>query len=50
MLPNFLNSLIVQGKLELDLFKTDGIWNGVTYKEDIQEVREAFTNSLKKKN
>jgi hypothetical protein len=50
MLPNFLNSLIGQGKLELELFKTNGIWNGVTYKEDIQEVRQAFTNSLKKEN
>lgn len=44
MLPNFLNLLIGQGKLELELFKTTGIWNGVTYKEDIQYVREAFTN------
>ena len=50
MLPNFLNSLIGQEKLELELFKTDGIWNGVTYKEDIIEVRETFTNMLKKKN
>ena len=44
MLPNFLNLLIGQGKLELELFKTTGLWNGVTYKEDIQSVREAFTN------
>lgn len=44
MLPNFLNLLIGQGKLELELFKTTGLWNGVTYKEDIQSVKEAFTN------
>jgi hypothetical protein len=50
MLPNFLNSLICQGNLELELFKTDGIWNGVTYKDDIIEVRETFTNTLKKRN
>lgn len=44
MLPNFLNLLIGQDKLELELVKTSGIWNGVTYKEDIQTVRELFTN------
>jgi len=45
MLPNFLNSLIRQGKLELELFKTSGIWNGVTYKDDVSDLREAFTQN-----
>lgn len=45
MLPNFLNLLIRQGKIELELFKTDGIWNGVTYVDDVKAMREKYTNN-----
>ena len=39
LLPNFLNSLIKQRKMEMKLLKSPGKWNGVTYKEDVQLVK-----------
>jgi choline kinase len=42
LLPNFLNSLMKQDILSMELFKTSGQWNGVTYKDDVQSVRESF--------
>lgn len=44
LLPNFLNSLITEKKMEMKLLKSPGKWNGVTYKEDIQTVRKMLTN------
>jgi len=44
LLPNFLNSLITEKKMEMKLLKSPGKWNGVTYKEDIQTVRNLLTN------
>jgi choline kinase len=47
LLPNFLNSLMKQDILSMELFKTSGQWNGVTYKDDVQSVREAFLSPRK---
>jgi choline kinase len=47
LLPNFLNSLMKQNILSMELFKTSGQWNGVTYKDDVQSVREAFLSPRK---
>ena len=44
LLPNFLNLLITEKKMEMNLLKSPGKWNGVTYKEDIQTVRKMLTN------
>jgi choline kinase len=47
LLPNFLNSLMKQDILSMELFKTSGQWNGVTYKDDVQSVRESFLSPKK---
>ncbi len=47
LLPNFLNSLMKQDILSMELFKTSGQWNGVTYKDDVQSVRESFLSPRK---
>ena len=47
LLPNFLNSLMKQDILSMELFKTSGQWNGVTYKDDVQSVREVFLSPRK---
>lgn len=43
LLPNFLNSLIKQKKMEMEILKSPGKWNGVTYKEDVQFVKNNIT-------
>ena len=47
LLPNFLNSLMKQDILSMELFKTSGQWNGVTYKDDVQSVRQSFLSPRK---
>ena len=47
LLPNFLNSLMKQDILTMELFKTSGQWNGVTYKDDVQSVRQSFLSHRK---
>lgn len=39
MLPNFMNKLLGNKELELDLLITDSKWCGVTFKEDIPMVK-----------
>jgi choline kinase len=45
LLPNFLNSLLKQDILSMELFKTSGHWNGVTYIDDVQSVRQSFLSN-----
>ena len=42
LLPNFLNNLIKEGTLNLKLLKSSGSWNGITYKDDIKNIRQAL--------
>lgn len=46
MLPDFLNSHIKHGEIIMEILKSSGTWNGVTYKEDVEQVR----NTLSKDN
>lgn len=39
MLPDFINDLVNNKLMNLKLIKTDGEWNGVTYKSDVEEVK-----------
>ena len=45
MLPEFLNSQIKNNNIKMKLVKSNGIWNGVTYKDDIEYVRKMIINS-----
>jgi choline kinase len=45
MLPNFINKLLYENSLELDLLMTDAKWCGVTFKEDIQLVKSILLAS-----
>jgi hypothetical protein len=42
LLPNFLNSLIGNGELKLEMIKSSGIWMGVTYNDDVMELRRTI--------
>lgn len=39
LLPNFLNTLIRNGELKLEMIKSAGTWMGVTYNDDVMELR-----------
>ena len=39
MLPNFINKLLHDKTLEIELLMTDAKWCGVTFKEDIPLVK-----------
>ena len=42
LLPNFLNSLIGNGELKMEMIKSAGTWMGVTYNADVTELRRAI--------
>lgn len=42
LLPNFLNSLICNGELKMEMIKSAGTWMGVTYNDDVMELRRAI--------
>ena len=43
LLPNFLNLLIRNGELTLEMIKSAGVWMGVTYNDDVMELRRAIS-------
>lgn len=43
MLPTFINELIAKNKIELELIKSTGNWQGVTFKEDVEQVKNKLS-------
>jgi choline kinase len=43
LLPNFINALIQKDDLTLEIVKSPGKWRGVTYKTDVNELKQVFT-------
>jgi hypothetical protein len=41
-LPNFLNALISNGELHMEMIKSADSWMGVTYNDDVTELRRAI--------
>lgn len=46
MLPDFLNFHIKHGEINMELLKSCGTWNGVTYKEDVEQVRDILSKCI----
>lgn len=40
LLPDFLNKLLANKTLELELMKSEGEWNGITFKSDIVQIKK----------
>jgi len=40
LLPDFINKIINKDQMELHLIKSKGEWNGITFKEDIKELKK----------
>lgn len=46
LIPTFIGQLLAQGKMQVKVLKTDDTWYGMTYKEDVPAVKEAFRQML----
>ena len=44
--PIFIGKLLKQGRISVKVLKTNDIWYGMTYKEDVGAVRESFRKML----
>ena len=42
LLPDFLNKLIKDDLLTLEILKSPGDWNGITYQDDIKSIRQSL--------
>ena len=49
LIPTFIGELLEQGKVSVKVLnKTNAIWYGMTYKEDVAAVKESFKEMLEK--
>jgi len=46
LLPDFINSIIKKNQIELHLIKSEGNWNGITFKSDVEEIKNELKNKL----
>ena len=46
LIPIFIGELLKQGRISVKVLKTNDIWYGMTYKEDVGAVRESFRKML----
>ena len=46
LLPTLVNEVLVEGKTDVAVLKTDAKWYGVTYKEDKERVRNAIAGMV----
>ena len=42
LLPDFLNKLINDDLLNLEILKSPGTWNGITYQDDVKSIRKSL--------
>ena len=47
LLPDFLNKLIKDDLLTLEILKSPGDWNGITYQDDVNSIRKSIRKSIK---
>ena len=46
LIPIFIGELLSEGKMSVKVLKTNDIWYGMTYHEDVAAVRESFKEML----
>lgn len=46
LIPTFIGELLQQGKLSVKVLKSNDTWYGMTYKEDVPDVKESFRRML----
>lgn len=48
LIPVFIGKLLKQGKMSVKVLKTNDIWYGMTYQEDVAAVKDSFKKMLEK--
>ena len=48
LIPTFIGKLLEQEKIQVKVLRTDDTWYGMTYKEDVEAVKESFQGMLDK--
>ena len=48
LIPTFIGELLEQGKMSVKVLKTNDIWYGMTYHEDVAAVKGSFKKMLEK--
>lgn len=46
LIPTYIGELVEQNKISVKVLTTDDTWYGMTYKEDVEAVRESFKKML----
>ena len=46
LIPTFIGKLLEQGQIQVKVLRTDDTWYGMTYKEDVEAVKESFWEML----
>ena len=46
LIPIFIGQLLEKGQVAVKVLKTNDTWYGMTYREDVEAVRESFRNML----
>ena len=48
LIPSFIGELLEQGKISVKVLRTNDSWYGMTYKEDVEAVKDSFKNMFEK--
>lgn len=46
LIPIFIGQLLEEGQMSVKVLKTNDTWYGMTYREDVEAVRESFRKML----
>ena len=46
LIPIFIGQLLEKGQMSVKVLKTNDTWYGMTYREDVEAVRESFREML----
>lgn len=46
LIPIFIGQLLEKGQMSVKVLKTNDTWYGMTYREDVEAVRESFRKML----
>lgn len=48
LIPAFIGELLAEGKIKVKVLHTNDTWYGMTYKEDVETVKDSFKEMLEK--
>lgn len=48
LIPTFIGKLLSEGKMSVKVLRSNDTWYGMTYKEDVDSVKDSFRKMLEK--